>query len=130
MVKSSTASPSFRLYDADNTKAAPYIYELGKDKEAVIDLHDMKNAEGRTIDPSTIYLAGFSTNGSQSIYIKEVFLSNDGLTPATGISSVESNPTEGTSVHYAIDGTQVNAAEPGIHVVREGKTARKVFVRP
>lgn len=129
LLKTSTASPSFRLYDEDNTQAAPYIYEIGKGKEAIIDLHNMTNAEGRAIDPSTIYLAGFSTNGSQSIYIKEVFLSNDGSTPATGISSVENNPAEGASVHYAIDGSKVNAAEPGIHVVREGKTARKVLVR-
>jgi hypothetical protein len=40
-----------------------------------------------------------------------------------------SNPAEGASVHYAIDGSKVNAAEPGIHVVRKGKTARKVLVR-
>ena len=130
LLRSSTAKPSFCLYDADNTKASPYIYELGTTKEAVIDLHDMKNAEGQTIDPSRIYLAGFSTNGESAIYIKEVFLSNDKETPATGIIPVGNVPMDGTAaVHYAIDGRRVNAMESGIHVVQDGNTVRKVLIQ-
>jgi beta-xylosidase len=128
LLKASTTKPSFRLYDADNAQASPYSYEMGTSKEAVIDLHSMKNAEGQTIDPSHIYLAGFSTNGEQVVYIKEVYLSNDGKTPATGIFSVENVPTGSTPVHYALDGRMVDATEPGIHVVQDGNAVRKVLV--
>ena len=55
----------------------------------VIDLQNMKTADGKTIDPTCIYLAGFSSDGSSGMYISKVFLSNDGETDATGVEGVE-----------------------------------------
>jgi len=81
LMRGSTCSPSFRIYDEDNTSVIPYICEIGSSKEVVIPLHEMKSEEGKTIDPSHIHLAAFSSTGANSIYIKEVFLSDDGTTP-------------------------------------------------
>ena len=130
LAKASATKPSFRLYDTDNAKASPYIYELGTTKEAIIDLHEMKNAEGQTIDPCHIYLAGFSTNGSAAIYIKEVFLSNDKETPATGLLPVQNISTKDKAVHYSLDGRRVSEAEPGIHIVNTADdTVKKLWVK-
>jgi len=81
--RASSCSPTFRIYDCDNTSATPYVHEIGTNKIVKIDLHNMKTADGKTLDPSRIYLAAFSSTGSSAMYINSVFLSNDGETEAT-----------------------------------------------
>ena len=63
---------------------------MKKKKEVVIDLQNMVNSEGRKIDPSHIYIAGFWSDGTNAMYISEVFLSNDGVNPITDIFAVHS----------------------------------------
>lgn len=75
-----TCWASFRLFDVNNYWDKPAMYDFGNETRLVIDLHNMKNENGRTLDPSHIYIAGFWTNGSSPIYVKQIFLSNDGET--------------------------------------------------
>lgn len=88
-----TCDPSFRLFDENNYWSAPYIESMKNKKEVVIDLQNMVNEDGRKIDPSHIYIAGFWTNGSAPIYITEVFLSNNGVDPVTDIFAVRTEST-------------------------------------
>lgn len=74
---------SFRLFDVNNYWDKPAMFDFGRETRLVIDLHGMKNDEGRTLDPSHIYIAGFWTLGGSPIYIKDIFLSDDGETPST-----------------------------------------------
>ena len=60
----------------------------------VIDLQNLVTPKGRVMSPSKIYKVGFSTNGSSVLYIKEVFLSMDGVTPALGIEELNIEKTE------------------------------------
>ena len=116
----STASPSFRFYDQDNTQSTPYIKEIGTERSVVIDLQDMKTGEGKTIDPSHIYLAGFSTDGSAYTYIKEVFLSNDGETDATGVEVVPAvvDGSASSCEVFTVDGKRLPAIQPGVNIVK------------
>ena len=76
-----TRGASFRLFDVNNYWDKPAMFDFGNDTRLVIDLHQMKNEQGRTLDPSHIYIAGFWTLGGSPIYIKSIFLSDDGETP-------------------------------------------------
>ncbi len=82
--------PSFRIFDENNYWSTPYIADMKKKKEVVIDLQNMENSEGRKIDPSHIYIAGFWSDGTNAMYISEVFLSNDGVNPVTDIFALHS----------------------------------------
>lgn len=60
----------------------------GKQTKVIIDLHQMPAYKDDActqidhyVDASHIYIAGFWTTGSAPIYIKDVFLSNDGINP-------------------------------------------------
>ena len=79
--RSSSSKPSFRLFDKNDYWASPAIYDMGTNRDLVIDLHNMKDSNGEVVDPSHIYIAGFWSLGGQAIYISEVFLSNDGVNP-------------------------------------------------
>ncbi len=73
---------SFRLFDVNNYWDKPAMFDFGNNTRLVIDLNNMKNEQGRILDPSHIYIAGFWTTGASPIYVKSVFLSDDGLEPA------------------------------------------------
>ena len=86
----------------------------------------MKNEAGRTLDPSHIYIAGFWTHGSAPIYIKDVFLSNDGVNP-TGIFEYDNGIFgEITQEYYSLDGRKLDKPQPGLNIVKvtenNGKT--------
>ena len=73
---------SFRLFDKSSYWTEPYMIDFGSKTHIAIDLQNMKDKNGNKIDPSHIYIAGIWTYGGKPVYIKEVFLSNDGRTPA------------------------------------------------
>lgn len=120
----STCNPSFRLFDTNNYWADPYIMEIGRNKEVVIDLHNMVNSKGEKVDPSHIYIAGFWTTGSASMYIKEVFVSDNGVDP-TAIEGLTPAHSEGEEAIYNLAGQKVGEDYKGI-VIRNG---RKILVR-
>ena len=67
---------SFRLFDEDNYWSRPAMFDFGNKTRIEIDLNNMKNEDGKKLDPSHIYYAGFWTLGSNSIFIKSVTLTN------------------------------------------------------
>lgn len=117
-----SCAPSFRLFDANNYWGDAYIKDFGSSKKIKIDLHDMKASNGKVIDPSHIYIAGFWTNGSSSIYIDDVFLSMDGTNPiATDIEGIEL-PEEvmGVSTEIStLDGRRLARPEKGINIIKK-----------
>lgn len=122
---------SFRLFDVNNYWDKPAMYDFGSKTRIVIDLHQMKNDAGRTLDPSHIYIAGFWTLGGSPIYIKHVFLSNDGETPAS-ITHHLTPITQNCPV-YNLQGAKVGTSDDldrlprGIYIV-DGKKICNVKV--
>jgi hypothetical protein len=95
------------------------MFDFGTSTRLVIDLHNMKNEQGRTLDPSHIYIAGFWTNGGSAIYIKDIFLSNDGET--SGIEKVETDSIDSPAVsreYFTLDGRRLSAPQPGMNIVK------------
>ena len=119
--RGASCTPSFRVFDSNNYWSDCYIHEMGTAKEAVIDIHAMTNSKGEPIDPSHIYMAGFWTNGTQAIYISEIYLSNDGVTPV-GINGVEMDTVGETDVvkieYFTLDGRAHSSKQRGTNIVR------------
>ncbi|MCR4769867.1 MAG: family 43 glycosylhydrolase [Bacteroidaceae bacterium] len=134
--RSTTCNPSFRIFDKNNYWSDPYIRTMGKFMKVAIDLHDMKSENGRTIDPSHIYMAGFWTEGNDKVYIKEVFLSNDGVNPANGIESViyrdenDEDNGEDTESVTNIQGMRLSSPQKGINIIRmTDGTTKKILIK-
>lgn len=118
---------SFRLFDVNNYWDKPAMYDFGSNTRLLIDLHQMKNEQGRVIDPSHIYIAGFWTTGASPIYIKDVFLSNDGVT------SLEESLAPGISPHaevsyYSLDGRKTDGPQRGMNIVKVTETNGKTTI--
>lgn len=125
--RSPTVMPTFLFYDESTTQGTPCSYEMAREKEVVIDLQGLKKTNGKALDLSHIYLAGFQLPQNSTVYVKELFLSNDGENP-TGISALmvadpdfDLNATPASkSQWYDIQGRPVAHPAHGIYI-HEGK---------
>jgi hypothetical protein len=125
---------SFRLFDINNYWSKPYKADFtGNTTRVVIDLHQMKayNDEGgfdHNVDPSHIYYAGFWTTGGGPIYIKSVFVSDDGEHPS-GIGELLMDG-EGVArrEYFTIDGRRITTPQRGINLVKETESSGKVRI--
>lgn len=78
--RSASIKPVVKIFDTDDYLNPCYSFDMGGSKQISIDLKNMTDDKGNTIDPSHIYMVGISANKG-SIYISDVFLSDDGSTP-------------------------------------------------
>ena len=127
-----SCQPSFRLFDGTSYWSTPYMYDMGTKTEAKIDLHNMVKSDGTKCNPSNIYIAGFWTTGSGSLYIKEVFLSDDGVNPSgvQGIGTDNGGESKIVSVaYYSLSGQMYAAPQRGVNIVRRAKADGTVDVR-
>lgn len=135
------AGASFRMFDTNNYWTCPFRISFGNQTKVVIDLQNITAYKDDActqfdhhVDASHIYIAGFWTTGSAPIYIKDVFLSNDGVNP-TGISEHELGsfgdaPHDGVTLskreYYTPDGCKLDSPRPGLNIVKvtesNGKT--------
>lgn len=125
LLRAASCKPVVKVFDTDDYLNPCYSYELGTSKTAMIDLHDMKTPDGRTVDPSHIYMVGFETNGSQALYISSVYPSDDGDSPATGIISLQATEQEPAEVWFDVAGRRVKNPGRGIYI----KNGKKVLIR-
>ena len=65
---------SFRLFDKNNYWSNPATYDFGNSRRIVIDLHNMKDQTGASINPSHLYIIGFWSMGNKPFIIKQVIL--------------------------------------------------------
>ena len=132
LTRASTCNPVFKVFDTDDYLNPGFSYEIGKEKVAVIDLQNMKTADGKKVDPSHIYMLGMSSDGGSAIYISDIFVSDDGETPvATAIENA--TLVEGLNLPseiYTIDGRRIDSCQQGLNIVKfNDGTVRKVMVR-
>ena len=123
---------SFRLFDINNYWMPPFRDNFGSATKLVIDLHQLKAYRDdactqfdHDVDPSHIYIAGFWTYGNSPIYIKQVFLSNDGET-AAGILGVDGVDEIVSREYYTLSGVKVVVPSNGIYVAKETTRSGKV----
>lgn len=123
--QSQSAGASFRLFDTNNYWSCPSRTSFGSETKIVLDLHNLKAYKDdactqfdHDIDPSHIYIAGFWTYGGTPIYIKDIFLSNDGVNP-TGVSHVASSDEVVSREYYTLSGARIVTPIHGICIIKE-----------
>ncbi|WP_300811906.1 cellulase family glycosylhydrolase [uncultured Bacteroides sp.] len=65
---------SFRLFDKTSYWTEPAIYDFGSSRKVVVNLHQMKDANGESISPEHLYIIGFWSTGGKPIVIKQITL--------------------------------------------------------
>ena len=131
LMRNAPKNTYFKIWDSSNIANEPYIVDMSSAKDFKIDLHEMKTASGAPIDPTHIRVAGFtSPDADQNIFVRTVFLSNDGETQANAILAPEAASAEGTqAIHYSLDGRVIPSAQKGFHIVKYSDgTVKKVLV--
>ena len=120
-----SAGASFRLFDNNNYWTSPFRVSFGAQTKVVIDLQNMKAYKDdactqfdHDVDPSHIYIAGFWTYGGTPIYIKRIFLSNDGVNP-TGIHECGVVDEVVSREYYTLSGVRIVTPVRGICIIRE-----------
>lgn len=120
-----SAGASFRLFDTNNYWSCPSRTSFGSETKIVLDLHNLKAYKDdactqfdHDINPSHIYIAGFWTYGGTPIYIKDIFLSNDGVNP-TGVSQVALSDEVVSREYYTLTGAKIVTPIRGICIIKE-----------
>ena len=115
---------ALKIYDTDDVLNPCYTYEFGNDKEIVIDLHNMKDENGKTIDPSHIYMVAFQ---AKELYVSSVFPSMDGINDATAIRDVKVSTlnTQLSTDYFDLSGRRVTNPTKGIYI----KGGKRVLVK-
>ncbi len=126
--KAASCKPVIRVYDTDDYLNPCYTCAIpASTKEIKIPLDEMKTEEGKKIDPSHVYMVGFTTDASNSLYISEVFLSDDGETPVTGIESLLTPQEDAEVFYYDLQGRPVENPTTGIYIRSTDK--KKVYIQ-
>jgi beta-xylosidase len=90
--KAQNNSAAFRLFDENNYWSKPSSTDIGSSTTVKIELAKLvKEGTTTSLNLSHIYIAGFWAVGGGDISIKDIFLSNDGENPVTGIQQVENS---------------------------------------
>ncbi len=123
-----TFAAELRIYDKNNIWAQPYVVSLENNRSVVVDLQSMVTASGKKIDPSNICMIGFSSDGSSAFYVKEMFLSDDGVNPTAIFdlnlsSNEEMNASSGDI--YDLTGRKVVNPRKGIFIHNNQKIILK-----
>ena len=120
-----SAGASFRLFDTNNYWSCPSRTSFGSETKIVLDLHNLKAYKDdactqfdHDINPSHIYIAGFWTYGGTPVYIKDIFLSNDGVNP-TGVSHVALSDEVVSREYYTLTGAKIVTPIRGICIIKE-----------
>ena len=111
-----------RIYDTDDYLDVYAEYPINA-IENVIDLSSLKRTDGSDLDLSHVYMIGFQMNDNASMFIKEAYLSNDGLLPTVSIDGVSTCPAEAGD-YYDLMGRKVKNPGRGIYILN----GNKVFV--
>ena len=115
--KKTTCKPVLKIFDTDDYLMPCYSYEIGTQSQVVVDLNQMTTPEGKKVDPSHIYMVGLQTDGSQTMYLKNVFLSMDGNTPITAVEDLQADaPAQQDAIYYDLTGRRVVRPTRGYYI--------------
>lgn len=115
----SLAKPELRIYDVNDPQSTSYYsLPMSSGKHFVVDLKNMKDAEGKAIDPSHIYIVGIAVQSNSNVSLSNVYLCGG---EETAIETVRTEKDAKSSDVYDLNGRRVgNFLRKGIYI-RDGK---------
>lgn len=126
--RKATCKPVLKIFDSDDYLNPCFSYSIpASSKKEAIDLTTMTTEEGKKVDPSHIYMLGFSTDASINLYIKGLYLSDDGENPAAGVESLLISESDTEVIYYDLMGRPVENPTNGIYI--RSTDRKKILVR-
>ncbi len=118
----SGAKPELRIYDVNNPESTSYYsVSMTGQTQAIVDLKAMKDSNGKTIDPSHIYIVCFYATVSNAIMISDVYATND---DPTAMDIIPAESTQQQNATYDLTGRRSNATQRGIYIMNGRKVLR------
>ena len=77
LAQQQSCGAQFNIRDENNAYASAAEYKFENSLQVVIDIQKMYNTNGKKLDPTHIYYAGFFTNGGVPLYIDQVYITNE-----------------------------------------------------
>ena len=128
LTRKATCKPVLKIFDSDDYLNPCFNYSIpASSKKEAIDLTTMTTEEGKKVDPSHIYMLGFSTDASTSLYIKNLYLSDDGENPAAGVESLLIPESDAEVIYYDLMGRPVENPTNGIYI--RSTDRKKILVK-
>lgn len=119
-------NPILKIFDKQDYLGKNHFeYKIGAKKSVTIDLQNLEALDNSIVDPANIRMVGFSSQGGKAFYVSEMFLSNDGQTPANVQSATNSTEPVG---YYTISGSKVSAPVNGINIVKYSDGSTKKII--
>lgn len=126
--RKATCKPVLKIFDSDDYLNPCFSYSIpASSKKEAIDLTTMTTEGGKKVDPSHIYMLGFSTDASTSLYIKNLYLSDDGENPAAGVESLLIPESDAEVIYYDLMGRPVENPTNGIYI--RSTDRKKILVK-
>ncbi len=131
--RNAACNPLLRLCEGREPWADYAEIPMAGQRSIAVDLLGLKKTDGTPLNTSAVATIGFQTDGSVPLYLKEVFLSDDGVNPvatdirAIGTETCHPQAPVPTQV-FAVDGRR-QSLRRGLNIVRadDGKVHR-IFI--
>ena len=118
-----SVSPILMIYDENNLQSTHCSYTLDtkqlKDNKWAINLQDLKKDDNQKLNLSHLYTIGLQVPNSGTVYVTDVFLSDDGESP-TAIQSLLSPMNDTHELYFDLQGRPVKNPSHGIYI-HQGK---------
>ena len=122
-----SCNPVIKIFDTDDYLNPCYAYTVPKtvvaNEKIKIPLKEMQTEDGKTIDPSHIYMVGFEIDQTTTpLYIDQLYLSDDEELNPTGIESLVPEVVGAKEIYLDLQGRPVENPTNGIYIRRsDGK---------
>lgn len=130
MRRKPSSSPVLLFYDEYNTQGTPCSYPLDtkqlKDNKWIINLQDLQKENGQALDLSHINIIGFQIPEGVTMYVTDVFLSDDGEYP-TDIQSLPITTADTDESYFDLQGRFVENPTHGVFIRQSDK--KKVIIQ-
>ena len=117
--RQSTSVPVLFINDEDNCAGNAYELKMGTKTSVKVDLKSIAKADGSPLDLSKVHIVGIKSNGSAPIYIKEAFLSMDGVNAAVGIDRINESSRIMREEYYNAAGQRTAQLSRGMNIIRQ-----------
>ena len=116
-----------RLYPAKAVNAVGYRDTINARTTVCIDLHNLHYSTDKIMNPAKIYMVALRATKAGTLYIDDIFLTNDEQYSPTGIETVNGSTSPASGPIFSLDGRRLNNTmlRPGIYIQNGRKVVRK-----
>ena len=115
--RSTSAKLVVKVFDTDDYLNPCYNFSVPASvKKDKIALGEMFAENNQKIDPSHIYMIGLESDANSSVYIKQIYLSNDEELNPVAIESLLPDTEAAEEVYYDLQGRPVENPTRGFYI--------------